>query len=65
MFIRPFLEEACLPGMRGSAGLEWDVAVLEPCLSLSWHQPFPFFLGQEEEAAFSGGFLKHCVVPGR
>lgn len=24
-----------------------------------------FFLGQEEEAAFSGGFLKHCVVPGR
>lgn len=63
MFIRPFLEEAFLPGMRGSAGLEWDVAVLEPCLSLSWHQSPFLFSGAG--GGGSGGFLKHCVVPGR
>lgn len=43
VLIRLFLEEACLPCVQRSTGLEWDAAVLEPCLSLSWHQSSVLF----------------------
>lgn len=45
VFIRPFLEEACLSCVQGSTGLKWDAAALEPCLSLSWHQSSALFSG--------------------